>query len=637
MRQCVSLLCMLLILGDAHAQASDSLATRFSVGGGIGIGLNVHSAEFTRINSMPVCCAEFRSGVGFHTGFNLQIRYNPEGRLFGRDYHYGLRASFMGLGGTLTDDENIGMVINGGSVIPGVVRHTIDATYSILGFEPFLQAHVVEGLPLTGHVGIMAGFPLSASYQQREELTSPTDENITFETGTRTRGVANGELPTASGPMVVATVGLGYEIPNGRLVFEPRAEAVIGITNITSAMPWSVTGYRIGLQVHTMLRKHVPEPEPEPPAPPPVVEETPKARIPALTSRLLIPEIVPSSMAGLVRTSITRRYIDAAPIMFFDKNSTSLVSSTDAASQLQQDVLASLRSYLLDHPESKLTIIGSAAADEEPAIARERMSYVTRALGVPVERLERQTFKRNPVDYPELAEEQRCVQFLIDGVSRVIRVERTVDSTVAVSSLRIPVGHIVSCDTSCTSGVTATLNDRQLPMQGASPTYTMVLDSAGLISLRDGGVIHVRGNVAFEGYSATSSQDVAFAVVSDTPVVRYVMASAAGGAEPLSPLCYYEFNSSQVASVHRETLERVRLALRAGKTVEVVAGTDHLGTDNANTTLAERRAAAAMELIREKGSEAGRLNVIINRTSISENATPMQRIANRSVRVRIID
>lgn len=636
MRSFVCLLCAIAAFFTAHAEEPDSLSTRVSIGGGIGIGVNLHTANFSQLNSMPVCCAEFRSGIGLHTGFHLQIRYNPEGTLFRRAYHYGLRASFMGLGGTLTDDENIGMVINGGTVVQGEVRHTIDAAYSVLGFEPFIQAHLIEGLPLSGTLGLMAGFPISTSYQQREELTSPSDPSITFETGTRTRGVANGELPTATSPMFAATLGVGYEIPNGRLVFEPRFEAILGLTDVTPAVPWGVAGYRLGLQVHTVLRKHLPEPEPPAP-PPPVIEEAPKARIPVLASKLLIPEIMPSSTQGLIRTTVTQRYIDAAPILFFEKNSTAVVTSADAASQLQQDVVTALRFYLADHPEAKLTIIGSAAFDEDIAIARERVSYVTRALGVLVERLERQTVKRTAVDYPELAEEQRSVQFMIDGASRVVRVERAIDSAVRVSSLRIPIGHIITCDTSCTSGVTATLNGTQLTILGTAPTYTMVLDSASLVGLRDGGVINVRGNVAFEGYSATSSQDVTLAIVPDAPLIRYVMASSVNTSQPSATLCYFDFNSSQVSSVNSETLERARVALRAGKTVEVIAGTDHLGTDNANATLADRRASSAIELIRERVVESGQLSVVVNKTSSVENTTPMQRIANRSVRVRIID
>lgn len=313
------------------------------------------------------------------------------------------------------------------------------------------------------------------------------------------------------------------------------------------------------------------------------------------------------------------------------------MSSTDTAAQLQQEIVAALRQYLTTHPESKLTIIGNAAADEEIAVARERMSYVTRALGLPVERLERQTVKRNPVDYPELAEEQRCVQFLIDGVSRIVRVERTMDSTVAVSTLRIPVGHVISCDTSCTSGVTASLNGNQLSLQGSAPTYAIVLDSAALVRVREGGVINVRGNVAFEGYATSSSQDIAFAIIPDAPDVRYRMASNSTIAEPLPTLCYFEFNGSQVASVNADVLERVRIAASSGKTIEVVAGTDHLGTDNANSILAERRANAAVELIKDANIRNGRFTIVINRTSVIDNTTPMQRIANRSVRIRIID
>ena len=79
--------------------AQDTTLTRIYVGGGIATGYNQYSANFPKIGPMPVCCAEFTSGGGFHFGFSLHLGYEPAETLMGMQYSYGLRVSGMGLGG----------------------------------------------------------------------------------------------------------------------------------------------------------------------------------------------------------------------------------------------------------------------------------------------------------------------------------------------------------------------------------------------------------------------------------------------------------------------------------------------------------------------------------------------------------
>ncbi|MFN9952010.1 MAG: hypothetical protein ACK55I_02855, partial [bacterium] len=82
--------------------------------------------------------------------------------------------------------------------------------------------------------------------------------------------------------------------------------------------------------------------------------------------------------------------------------------------------------------------------------------------------------RQGAVEYPELAEEHRSVQFLVDGSAQIFRVERTRDSSERLAPLSIPVGHIVTCDTACTSGVTASIDGRALRVDGDGAMYTML-------------------------------------------------------------------------------------------------------------------------------------------------------------------
>lgn len=622
-----------LAAGIVALSAQDTALTRINVGGGFAMGYNQYSANFPKIGAMPICCAEFTSGGGFHYGFSLYVGYEPAETLMGMQYSYGLRVSGMGLGGSLTDDEFIGFVISNGEVAQGRVLHTVETSFSIVGAEPYLQLRPLASVPLTATVGLVAGFPLATAYSQVEQLVEPTDPNITFETGSRTRGTVNADLPGLVNPFFAAAVGVGYryEIDAQRSI-EPRIEAVLGLQNITSTVPWGVNSYRLGVNVNFVLPKRVPPPPP-PPSPPPVASP----RIPILSSRLMIPEIMPVQRSSVVSVDVVREYLDAAPILFFAKNSTDLLTGSQPAAQLQQDVLSAISSYMAQHPEAKLTVVGSCAVDEDQAVARERASYAMRLLRIGAEQLEMRVIRQAAAEYPELAEEHRSVQFLVDGSAKIFRVERTRDSSERVGTLSIPVGHLVSCDTTCSSGVTATIDGRVVRIEGDGAMYTMIVDSAAIRLMQQGKSVIVRGQVAFEGTAVSSEQEIVYTTFDPRVDVRSLPVGQAANGQSPRTLCYFEFNSSTITSFNEQAFATLQQALANGKRVELVATTDHLGTDVSNAELAARRAAAALEKLQSMGITKNKIAIGTYQSKASENASPMDRIANRAVKIVIQD
>lgn len=628
------LLAALLSLGGGYIQAADTTLTRMSVGGGIAAGINQYSANFRQLSTFPACCPEYTAGSGFHLGYSLHLAYLPESELFGMPYSYGARLSAAGLSGVLTDDEEIGMVINGSEVVRGMARHTIDATFTTVGIEPYFQLQRVAGTQFSTSIALFAGFPVSTTFNQKEELVEPTDPAYTYETGSRSRGIANGEIPSPASPFIAAVLGIGYihELDAQRAI-EPRVETLIGLTDLTSAVSWGVTSFRVGVNFHYRVPKPVIAPPPPPPPPPPV--ETPK-RVPVLSSKLMVPQITPSQLSGLRNIVVTREYIDAAPVMFFAKNSTEVVGTTKTQSRLQQDVSLAITAYMRQHPEAKLTLVGSAAYDEDQAVARERVSYVTRMLGLPTEQLERRLVKQPAPEYPELAEEHRSVQFLVNGAPQIFRVERTTDSSETVTPLRIPVGHLVSCDTSCTSSLSASIAGRMLRVEGDAPTYTVVIDSTAMQLMKQGEFAVIRGQVAFEGTATGSQEQISYTNIDPRVSVRLLPAGQTNN-NISSTLCYFDFNGASITSFNERAFDVIKEAVAGGKRVEIVATTDHLGTDASNAVLAERRAATAIERLVSLGIPKDRIITATYQSIATENTTPMERIANRSVKMIIRD
>lgn len=627
------LLAALLSLGGSCIQASDTTLTRMSVGGGIAAGINQYSANFRQLSSFPACCPEYTSGSGFHLGYSLHLAYLPESELFGMPYTYGARLSAAGLSGVLTDDEEIGMVINGSDVVRGLARHTIDATFTTVGIEPYFQLQRVAGTQFSTSIGLFAGFPVSTTFNQKEELVEPTDPAYTYETGSRSRGIANGEIPSPASPFIAAVLGIGYihELDAQRAI-EPRVETLIGLTDLTSAVSWGVTSFRVGVNFHYRVPKPVIAPPPPPPPPP--VEQP--ARVPVLSSKLMVPQMTPAQLSVVRNVAITREYVDAAPVMFFAKNSTEVVGTTKTQSQLQQVVASAISEYMRQHPEAKLTLVGSAAFDEDQALARERVSYVTRLLGLPTEQLERRLVIQTAPEYPELAEEHRSVQFLVNGTPQIFRVERTKDSIESVTPLRIPVGHLVTCDTSCSSNLTANIAGRILRVEGDAPTYTVVVDSTALQLMQRGEYAVIRGQVAFEATTTSSQEQVSYTNIDPRVTVRLLPAGQPSG-NASSTLCYFDFNGAVITSFNERAFSAIKDAIANGKRVEIIATTDHLGTDASNAVLAERRAATAIERLVSLGIPKDRIITATYQSIATENTTPMERIANRSVKMIIRD
>jgi len=626
--------CCLLLALSAYAHAADTTLTRTVIGGGLAGGVNLHSASFRQLSSFPACCPEYTGGSGLHLGYSFHIAHAPESTLLGLPYVYGMRASAVGLSGMLTDDEELGNIINDQQVFSGLSRHSIDLTYSTIGIEPYVQLQKIAGSQITASIGMYAGFPMSARFTQKEELIQPADENYTFENGSKVRGVYEVDLPDAASPFIATVLGIGYMFEfDAQRTIEPRIEALIGLTNLTSAVQWGVTSVRAGFNVHYRMPKQQVAPPPPPPPPPPIVQ----ARTPVLSSKLMIPEMLPAQLSNVINVAVTKEYVDAAPVLFFAKNSTEVLSVAKPASQLQQDVVNAVSDYAIQNPGVKLTVVGSCANDEEQAVARERASHVMRLLRIPAEQLEMIVIKHTPAEYPELAEEHRSVQFLVNGTAQIFRVQRTRDSIERITPLRIPVGHIVTCDTNCSSNITASIDGRLLRVEGEGAMQTVVADSAAIRSMQQGKTITVRGQVAFESTSASSEQQIISTDIAPrTAFTQVPVGQSANGPSPAT-LCYFDFNSSTIASFNEQAFAELSAAVAAGKGVELIATTDHLGTDASNADLASKRAAAAVERLLTRGIPKDRITVGTYQSKARENSTPMDRIANRSVKIVIQD
>ena len=219
--------------------------------------LNMHIADFKRIPDCPNCSPGFRSGFGVGPAFGVLYEYP-----LSRSYSLGARLSYQDISGLLTESEMTRVIVNSESV-DGEFEHTMDATLTTIGFEPYFMYNVSDRFSLS--LGIQIGSIMSKNYSQKEEIVKPAntgtfvDENGD-DTFSRTRNEFSGELEKAASLFIAPVLGVSYKFPlnsKGTWNMFPELAYQFGVTNIVDdplVNQWTVHSFRMGIAL-----KYTPE------------------------------------------------------------------------------------------------------------------------------------------------------------------------------------------------------------------------------------------------------------------------------------------------------------------------------------------------------------------------------------------
>ncbi|MBU3678045.1 MAG: hypothetical protein FGM32_00370 [Candidatus Kapabacteria bacterium] len=618
-----AVLAMLVAAGVACFAQPDTALSRFNIGGDLSVGPNLHASNFSVVKQgVPSCCATFTSGVGLGLSIGATVAYDLDADLNAEPLRLGARLSWNSLSGDLSEEEFISHVITGSTVQKGMALHTVAASYSLLGIEPFLSARPIPSIPLRMRVGTMIGLPVGASFSQREELVSPTDPNLKYSNGERVRNAYEGDLPDVT-TQFLASVALSWPITTtSGLEVSPELSVALPLTNLTSSLQWTITPVRAGVSVRYGIPKSVPAPPPPPPLPAP-----PAARIPMISSKIEFASSADTIVVPMVQKRIRKNVVDVPAVLFFEPNSTIPLAGRNDAERLQQRTIEAIRDRMDSDPSLRLTVIGSAAADEDPVMARERFAWAVRRLGIDVSRISMKKETPPAPEEPQLLEEQRNVTFLINGRSEVLTATESITEQTNVTGY-VPFAHVVTCDTTCEQQISATVRGKPVQVAGTGPALKVVIEPS---MLADGAeLLNIRSTVSVGDRQVSDVQErFVIAGVRDSTVTIGKVAFTDIQDGDVRTLCYFDFNSSVPRTVSDRDVDAVRAAILAGSAVSFVASTDNLGTEESNRNLAKKRAAAVAELL---GVDAQKISIVTKITSGADNATPMSRISNRSVR-----
>lgn len=608
--------------------------------GGLFGGLASYNASFTELPGIPNCCASFDGGTGIGFDLNLGVEFDTYTTLFNNTLRIGATIGYQMLPGTLSQDEVVGNIIDGDEVTDGVVGHTLELDYSMVTLRPY-AAWPTPLRNLYLNTGLMFGIPMSSTVNQQQELKQPSDPRWTFENGQRTRNVVSAALPDASSFQAAIDLGARYDLrASDAVVISPAIRYQLALTDITTSTPWSINGFFGGVTVQYQLPtpKDAPPPPPPPPPPPVIVERIVEHSVELISEEQAKNGIVISgdTIHVAARSVLTSDTVYAAPpILFFEKNSTMPVIEENIASRYQRRVVKALSAYLKSNPNSTLTVIGSTSSDEESLLAKERISWVIAQLGIEKTRINSEQRRGSEVPHESLQAEMRRVEFKIDGRSSTIQVTgtRTEESVNTITMIAL---HEVSCSPGpCTSIIEAYAGNTRLPAEDNSGVIRLQIPRK-VVSGSKHIPVSIRINLAdTSGLSATAF-DEAIVVVDDLSNTRESTRVSMTGAINSSDLVlgYFDFDQSAFSSVDQDVVASVLTAVRAGKRVVVLPSTDHFGEPDYNEALRQRRAQTAIKTL---ALPARSVEVDLESPVQTSDASLMQRVALRCVRVRIID
>lgn len=232
---------VILVVASNVATAQNSLTKeppRIGLFGNYSFALN--SASFTNLPGVSNCCPEFTGGAGsgFFAGLVYIAPINPTWLLDMR-MHYGAYSV------TMVESQTLPIKTLDGSTVNAQIDHSLKGSFAQIGIEPMVGYRLTQDFSL--RAGIMAGYRVAASYEQSETLVQPL--NATFETGSRKRNSAEGNIKASNNLVLGLTLGASYDLAlnsNRTMFLSPEVLITLSPLDVVNNVSWKVQHIRAG-------------------------------------------------------------------------------------------------------------------------------------------------------------------------------------------------------------------------------------------------------------------------------------------------------------------------------------------------------------------------------------------------------
>lgn len=660
------LLATLAGLHTLHAQPSAPADTSeprrlekvtFRTGVHAAYGLNFHKTT-SSIFSGGASCGAFGNGDG--TGY-----------LLGAFFEVPLLEKMLDLYGGLNISQRggaFGEVVTGGLPIldPNTDEYTtLERLHSYNADLAYLQTEfgvrfTLPWFPLYVRGGAAIGFPMTSTFEQKEEITAPAGV-VYPETNRAERPVASGDIREVEN-LVSAAGTLGYDIPlSTRLSIAPEITYYHPFNDVTLNRDWKIATLQGGAALRWHFGPLEKNPVIDPPPLPPGEPDQPPSLLPPIATL----HVTAPKELSIVKTIVTETF-PILPYIFFDSGRAAIPSRYNAlrpsaAREFSEDDISwrSLEAYynLLNIIGRRMTadesirITVNGTTDGKEAGTREASArlaqgrsgavkdYLVKTWGIDPDRIAVSTSPRpeypSSEEYREGFEENRRVEIRSNNPNtlRPIVHERFNEYSYNPDQIRLNLGADAS-DGVASWRLNVTAGAQPAMMRGGEgdPPATLGIgidqESAEKIAAGLSGHGALDAELTIRGHNnmtATKKASIPTTVEQNPFEVSRLS------------LIVFDFDKSEITTGNQAMVKAfVADALKEGSTMTIVGSTDQLGDTTHNKALSLARAQTVRGLILKDSPGA----VITSVEGVGprlryDNSTPEGRYYCRSVTVEV--
>lgn len=631
---------MLFILSSTIHLISQQQFTPYSISAGIFGGANIHKADFQSLSGIDNCCSRFGTASGIAYGFFAGGSYLPETDFLGIKYIPGINLKYSNLSAEFLEEDFVGYIISGNDFTSAIINHQLKSKISAIIFEPHVELLPLDNFPISLILSAQLGIPMTKSFEQSEILVKP--ENVTFENGRKVRNERNGDIPDFPSLMLSFAGNVKYKIleTDGISLFAFAGYSK-GLSELSSNSSWFADAIQIGTGLSYRLPAKKLLPPQSPPLPAMPMPPMPEPEQLAAELTVMLKDKLLNS-GDTLEINLNKKYsINSSqelPLFYFAPN------SAKADSDIMSKITENISALYLSNKESKLNVKAYFTDDEDQNVGKQRADLI-------VSKLIESGFNSNMISSeiisiplksipnPAIADEYRKVAILVNDRLEVIN-SQTVKAVNSTESLEFEVyKEIISNYENFTETGKIKFNSESKTALGEEinkiiiPSEDIIKAFAKEKSPKLSFSLNVISAIDPE-MNVTAETELFLRASEQIESEYYNHSSNSFSNQKELFLCFFEFDDSQPIAVNNIAVEQAQKALAAGKKIELLPLTDNLGSPEYNLSLSKARANAGISIL-GKGNES--IDIVYPEKFIFPNATPSQRILNRSVLIRIPD
>jgi hypothetical protein len=220
----------------------------------VGGELAPNSANFLTLPGVVTCQGDSilyggATGGGFMAGG--VVEFSPRGGSGGFVSHLGasLQLLYSSSSSTFETDERIGRSISPQGELSEVVStYSIATNLTRIQIDPSVVYKVSDDVPLTIGLGPRLGLLAAATYDQKEEIGSPSD--ATYADGRAERNVRSGDIGETNGLLMGAGLSVGYDLTiSPTIALRPELSAALGLNGPVADVDWKQHSLRLGVSL----------------------------------------------------------------------------------------------------------------------------------------------------------------------------------------------------------------------------------------------------------------------------------------------------------------------------------------------------------------------------------------------------